>query len=446
MIFFGQGPVCLISSTKIVIILCLLVSCPSSSFKGLKWDTIIVGLVPSPVTLPCEDLSAVGTDRVKWLWKSSTRDSWSLVISARDEKIYTGGGGKVSLGFVHKEPLKSGNLSLVFNARFEDSGLYSCQVQSFESKAAQLKHLVLLVTLQVTSSPPNPIPIDSTLQLNATVSWPNVVAHTRWISPSGNALHVKNDLGITYYTRLTRISQQEAGHYVCQILLKTTATPLAFSHHISVSGTGVSPMRITYGDSQHHAVTAGSDVIIPCHTSGDLDYIFLYWEIPDSTAIELIFEVDLWRGTLNNSKGSNLRMAYADPTQSGNYSFLLTPALEDSGIYKCEVFTGNDVSTFNYRLTVVQEMLSTVPISLGALGGLLLLGCVAMWITWRYGICFSSQRFRHGRSVTRNVNDDNVYETIEDAMQKMTAKEEASSSVYMDLRPCDGEVYLDLSR
>ncbi|KAL0172317.1 hypothetical protein M9458_032628, partial [Cirrhinus mrigala] len=84
------------------------------------------------------------------------------------------------------------------------------------------------------------------------------------------------------------------------------------------------------------------------------DYVLLYWEYPDSKRMELIFQFDRWRRSYTNQTKHHLHLI--DPASlaaAGNFSFLLSPALKDGGLYLCEVFLDDKAFSQANRLSVL---------------------------------------------------------------------------------------------
>lgn len=84
------------------------------------------------------------------------------------------------------------------------------------------------------------------------------------------------------------------------------------------------------------------------------DYVLLYWEHPDSTEMELIFQFDRWRRSFTNQSLPHLHLI--EPTTlaaAGNFSFLLKPALANGGRYLCEVYLNDKAFSQQSKLSVL---------------------------------------------------------------------------------------------
>lgn len=114
--------------------------------------------------------------------------------------------------------------------------------------------------------------------------------------------------------------------------------------HYPVSSTGV-PRSV--------AALSRSLVTLTCPSVLG-DYVLLYWEYPDSDRMELIFQFDRWRRSYTNQTKPHVHLIdHASPAAAGNFSFLLSPALKDGGLYLCEVFLDDKAFSQANRLSVL---------------------------------------------------------------------------------------------
>ncbi|KAK1155160.1 hypothetical protein AOXY_G27549 [Acipenser oxyrinchus oxyrinchus] len=200
---------------------------------------------------------------------------------------------------------------------------------------------------------PMPVPTDGTLRLSARVS--DHTAKVSWISPKGNPLRSREDISGSILAKLPRVTWQEQGNYSCQVLVPGAPGRFVFNYTVTVRGVTWSCLSVAPSGLQRSGgAVAQSRVLIPCVTWPGADLILLYWKDPDARETDRVFEFDLGRRDLVNRKQPRLQLAESDPARHGNYSFLLTPDLEDNGVYRCEVFRDSDVYIQSFSLTVLQ--------------------------------------------------------------------------------------------
>lgn len=107
------------------------------------------------------------------------------------------------------------------------------------------------------------------------------------------------------------------------------------------------------GDPRSLAALSRSLVTLTCPSVLG-DYVLLYWQYPDSKRMELIYQFDRWRQSNSNQTKPHLHLI--DPTSlaaAGKFSFLLSPALKDGGLYLCEVFLDDKAFSQANRLSVL---------------------------------------------------------------------------------------------
>ncbi|KTF88811.1 hypothetical protein cypCar_00012697 [Cyprinus carpio] len=84
------------------------------------------------------------------------------------------------------------------------------------------------------------------------------------------------------------------------------------------------------------------------------DYVLLYWVPSDAKQKMLIFQFDRWRRSYTNQTKPRLHLI--DPASlaaAGNFSFLLSPAPKDGGLYTCKVFLDDKAFSQANRLSVL---------------------------------------------------------------------------------------------
>ncbi|XP_041082125.1 g6f-like [Polyodon spathula] len=314
------------------VLVILTVCCDPTASKDVDWDKCVVTHVGVPVSLPCSELQAY------WLWKPLSGELWLPVISAK---------GRLA----NLELSSSEKFSLTFEPGFQDAGRYACQGQRQEGRNRISGSVTLLIVVRVTGSPV-PVPVERTLWLSAKVS--HQTAKVSWISPKGTPLHCREDLTGAILAKLPRVTRQDQGNYICQVLVPGAKGEFLFNYTVTVIDSKHMDFNMTFGPHRSGGAVAQSRMLIPCVTWPGADLILLYWKDPDSREMDRVFEFDFWRRDLVNKKQPRLQLAESDPTSQGNYSFLLTPDLEDNGAYRCEVFRDSKVYIQSFSLTVLQ--------------------------------------------------------------------------------------------
>ncbi|XP_058867084.1 uncharacterized protein LOC131709135 [Acipenser ruthenus] len=500
--------------------------CDLTALNGVDWDECVVTHVGASVTLPCSDWSVAGTLQAHWLWKPLSGESWLPVVSASER-------------LADKELSSSGKFSLTFRTGFQDAGRYICQGRRQEGTSRPSGRVTLLIIVSVTGSP-MPVPTDGTLRLSARVS--DQTAKVSWISPKGTPLHCREDFSGSILAKLPRVTWQEQGNYSCQVLVPGAPGRFVFNYTVTVRDSKLADFSMTFGLQRSGGAVAQSRVLIPCVTWPGSDLVLLYWKDPDAREMDRVFEFDLWRRDLVNKKQPRLQLAESDPARHGNYSFLLTPDLEDNGVYRCEVFRDSDVYIQSFSLTVLQvwalntsvglklnclyrgptrvtagwtfqnrslAVSSTGPGSLyteitvnrshstpwqgkegnysctvavtgqerytavyaltlppagatgpllhpaessrtllgllGAALGALVLGVAGILLWCKRGACQRHSGIRR-HPAPPNAEQDNLYENLEELRKEVFTGSDPHSSVYMDLRPSERDVYNELDR
>lgn len=89
------------------------------------------------------------------------------------------------------------------------------------------------------------------------------------------------------------------------------------------------------------------------------DYVRLFWKPPDSRRQsdgKQVYQYDRWRASTTLFK-NNKKLQLAGPpynAEAGSFSFLLTPGLNDGGIYTCDVFLNDNAFSHRTRLSVLK--------------------------------------------------------------------------------------------
>ncbi|XP_069041323.1 g6f-like isoform X1 [Lepisosteus oculatus] len=349
----GPGPSILASLPLAVACALLLLSGPVAG-KGSDWDDSVVGQAGAPVTLPCS--AQLGNRTVHWHWQPAGWDSWSLVLSANHKQEFWGGARKLEQRLADPSFPSSGDLSLAFRARQQDSGQYLCEVDTKEGEMKPKRHIVLLVILTVSVGPPSPVPAGGTARLLARVSAEDWRGGVSWFSPQGVPLPRETLPSGGVLSKVPRFGPADQGNYTCQVLPQGPCgrPRFLFSHAVVLRDSTQDPFtNVSHGLSQSLVSSSLSPLSLPCLWSPGADYFQLRWRLPDSRKTQLVFLFDRWRQSTENRRPARLRLAHPDPFRSGNYSFLLTPKPGDAGRYTCEVFLDESAYQKSLSLTVV---------------------------------------------------------------------------------------------
>lgn len=332
------------------------------------WDDVVVTMPGRPASLPCADWSARGAVAVNWMRRSPGADEWKPLLSANERKAFSGGASKPSMRLADANFQETGNFSLILVPEMEDAGQYSCLVKQKETKLKE--RVILLAILTVTIAPTPPVPQRSTLRLMARVSPASAVSRITWVSPRGAALLSESlrEPG-SAVAKLPQVLSQDNGSYVCVVHpAGRHASPFyAFNVQASVDAWKVASFRnVTHGSQTSTACLVNSSLPISCPPVPG-DYVLLYRQLPDSRKpkdMRLVFQYDRWRGS---SQQGEARLRLAGPPyepKAGGYGFLLSPGLEDGGLYICEVFLNDNVFSQRTMLSVLKVHVSHSPSAL----------------------------------------------------------------------------------
>uniref|UniRef100_A0A672K689 Uncharacterized LOC107582041 n=1 Tax=Sinocyclocheilus grahami TaxID=75366 RepID=A0A672K689_SINGR len=334
------------------------------------------------VTLSCFDSPPTSSVLVTWKMMSTREDRWSYLLSATCIDGQTD--GRSSRVFGGRTFEISADASLIFRAAAAAQGRYSCVIEQDDKKLQErivllalikcrlhnctttrssclnvfdISRYSLLLFFVVTVTPTPPVTVDSTLRLAAQVSPSSVVARGTWVSPSGEQLHTEISYGMgSLLSKLPRVTSKDNGVYTCRILVHGNSGNSVSEHRVNVTvnvKAVFSFTDVTHGDPRSLAALSRSLVTLTCPSVLG-DYVLLYWEYPDSKRMELIFQFDRWRRSYTNQTKPHLHLI--DPASlaaAGNFSFLLSPALKDGGLYLCEVFLDDKAFSQANRLSVL---------------------------------------------------------------------------------------------
>ncbi|KAK7147537.1 hypothetical protein R3I94_010152 [Phoxinus phoxinus] len=320
---------------------------------GNLWNDVVMVREDSSVTLSCFDSPPKSSVLVTWKMMSAREDRWSYLLSANCIDGQTD--GRSSRVFGGRAFGISADASLIFRAKAASQGRYSCVIEQDDKKLQE--RIVLLALIKLTLTPTPPVTVDSTLRLVAQVSPSSVAAWGTWVSSSGEQLYteISHDKG-SLLSKLPRITSKDAGVYTCRIRVHGNNDTSVSEHRVNVTVNDravFSFTDVTPGGSRSMAALSRSLVTLTCPPILG-DYVLLYWEYPDSKRMELIFQFDRWRRSSTNTTKHHLHLI--DPASLaavGNFSFLLSPALQHGGVYLCEVFLDDKVFSQGNTLSVL---------------------------------------------------------------------------------------------
>ncbi|XP_016387588.1 uncharacterized protein LOC107723467 [Sinocyclocheilus rhinocerous] len=325
----------------------------SPLMAGDLWNDVVMVREDTSVTLSCFDSPPTSSVLVTWKMMSTREDRWSYLLSATCIDGQTD--GRSSRVFGGRTFEISADASLIFRAAEAAQGRYSCVIEQDDKKLQE--RIVLLALIKLTVTPMPPVTVDSTLRLAAQVSPSSVAAWGTWVSPSGEQLHTEISYGTgSLLSKLPRVTSKDNGVYTCRIRVHGNSGNSVSEHRVNVTvnvKAVFSFTDVTHGDPRSLAALSRSLVTLTCPSVLG-DYVLLYWEYPDSKRMELIFQFDRWRRSYTNQTKPHLHLI--DPASlaaAGNFSFLLSPALKDGGLYLCEVFLDDKAFSQANRLSVL---------------------------------------------------------------------------------------------
>uniref|UniRef100_UPI0037E86568 g6f-like n=1 Tax=Semicossyphus pulcher TaxID=241346 RepID=UPI0037E86568 len=346
----------------------------SSQFGVPDWHDVVVVREGMSATLACTDELEGGTMVINWTVKPVGSKVWKLVLSANERKEFSGGASKPSMRLADPNYKDSGDFSLFLLPEMEDSGFYSCLVKQNDIQPqGVLKRLVeriiLLAILTVTIEPAAPIPQHSTLRLDARVNPDFAVTKITWAAP--DTISMKSErINKGTVAKLPMVQSTDSGAYVCMAHPqgKCSRPVFPFNVDVTVADKVVSFNNVTHASLISTATQAGTPFPLTCPPSQG-DYILLYWQPPDTTRqshMKKVCQYDRWRGsTLLTGKGN--RLQFAGPpynAEAGSFSFVLTPVVTDGGLYICEVYLDDRISSQRTKLSVLQVTAKRSPTKL----------------------------------------------------------------------------------
>ncbi|XP_030641463.1 g6f-like [Chanos chanos] len=326
---------------------------PSLAGREKDWHTVVLVKEGELATLPCFSHSQKGSVTVNWMVMPEGTDQQTLVLSADDRQQFLGGAGRKGMQLADKNFQKSGDFSLRFVTRATDVGRFSCLISEGREKLKETT--ILLAILKLSFGPSPRVPIYGTLRLLAEVTPPTAVVEGTWMSPTGAKLrsempHPFNKV----IAKLPRVDGRDIGVYRCSLRLHDNSKTVS-EHNITVE---VNSQTLSV------ACLSQSVLCLPCPPVLG-DYVLLYWQRADSTHMKLIFQYDRWRRSYTNQTTPRIQLAgLTSLSETGNFSFLLTPELKDGGVYRCEVYLNDNVFTQSTSVSVLHGYTRYTPSSL----------------------------------------------------------------------------------
>nr|XP_046158476.1 uncharacterized protein LOC123997874 isoform X3 [Oncorhynchus gorbuscha] len=330
----------------------VLITQSDTTTKDPDWSDIIVTMVGREVTLPCVDWPLTGSVSINWKMKSPSVDHWKLVLSANERQQFSGAASKASMRLVDSNFQETGDFSLLFVPKMEDKGRYSCLIIQQQKKLRE--KIILLAVLTAT------LPQHSTLRLMAEVSPASAVSEVTWLSPGGTPLRLARRSG-GGVAKLPQIRLTDQGVYICQVYPRgNSSSPMfPFTVDLRVDGMNVASFtNISHSAQISMASLTQTPLTLACPPMRG-DYVLLYWKPPDSRNINtttLVYGYDRWRDRTEQSK-THAQLSLDGPLSTpkeGFFSFLLSPGLNDGGLYMCEVFLNDNVFSQRTLLSILQ--------------------------------------------------------------------------------------------
>ncbi|XP_047454255.1 g6f-like [Mugil cephalus] len=348
------------ASGFLIFILATSVVVCSSHVSNTDWQDAVVAREGTPTTLVCTDTGVGRSVAINWMVKLPGEREWRLVLSADENKKFSGGASKASMQLSDPNFQDTGVFSLSFVPTVEDSGHYLCLIKHQEMTLKE--KIIPLAILQVGITPAAPVPQHSTLRLIARVTPDSAVTKITWAAPGDISMKSERNNGTV--TKLPQVQTSDHGVYVCTVHTwgsgssSGSSSGVAFAVNVTVDANKVASFpNVTYAPEISTATQALAPFSLTCtHARGD--YIMLHWSSPNSKQKnwKLVFQYDRWRGSSLLTERSR-RLKLAGPpynAETGSFSFLFTPMWEDGGLYRCEVFLNDNISIQQTWLTVLK--------------------------------------------------------------------------------------------
>ncbi|XP_061803624.1 g6f-like [Nerophis lumbriciformis] len=327
--------------------------CHSAGVGAKDWDEVMVGRPNHGSLLRCIDREARGVVDINWVVKPLGADDWKLALSANKREKFSGVAYHPSMRLADPYFYDTGDFSLFFQPTMHDVGLYKCFIK--QQGRIVKKKTILVAFMSVTTTPRSPVPQQSTLSLIAKLTPEFAVDRVTWISPDGRSLKTerKPDSGIV--AKLPQVSYSDVGRYTCRCVVHPDSV-FDFTVLVTVDALSVASFtNVVHGPPISTATQAEMPFHLTC-PGVQGDYILLYWQAPNSTLSKLVYQYDRWRDTtLTTAQSQELQLAGSPGNaESGIFSFILTPGLEDGGVYICDVLLNDHAFSQRTLLSVLK--------------------------------------------------------------------------------------------
>ncbi|XP_061919862.1 uncharacterized protein LOC133660402 isoform X1 [Entelurus aequoreus] len=317
------------------------------------WDEVMVGQLNHAILLICIDREAKGAVDINWMVKPLGADDWKLALSANERGKFSGAAYHPSMRLADPNFYDTGDFTLFFQPTMHDVGLYKCFIKQ-QGRIVKTK-TILVAFMYVTTTPRIPIPQQSTLSLIAKLTPETAADQVTWISPDGRSLKTERKPTGGIVAKLPQVSYSDVGRYTCRCVVHPDAV-FDFTVTITVDARSVASFtNVVHGPSIFTATQAKMPFHLTC-PGVQGDYILLYWLPPNSTLRKLVYQYDRWRDTtLTTAQSQELQLSRSPyNAESGIFSFILKPGLEDVGVYICDVFLNDHAFIQMTHLSVLK--------------------------------------------------------------------------------------------
>uniref|UniRef100_W5LF16 G6f-like n=1 Tax=Astyanax mexicanus TaxID=7994 RepID=W5LF16_ASTMX len=298
------------------------------------WTDVVMVPEGTAVTLRCSDGPAVLSEQVTWMMMRPKENHWTSVFSVN-----------TSRGVTDIE-----DVTLQFTASANDGGRYLCLMM--QGSETYREKITLLALVKLILAPAPPVPVNSTLRLEAQVSPVFAVAGGTWLSPADVPLLTVAPSPGTLLTKLPWVNHRDNGLYTCSIHISGQSSKSQYNFTMSVKvDASPSNLRHSLHLSSKSASLAQSTVTLSCPSIHG-DYVRVYWWCADCSKVlpKKVFQSDRWRNHMISTPKPRLQLQ----DNGENISFLLRPELDDAGQYQCEVFLNDKVYGQSTTVTVLK--------------------------------------------------------------------------------------------
>ncbi|XP_037836452.1 g6f-like isoform X2 [Kryptolebias marmoratus] len=313
----------------------------------------------SPTTLGCTGPALTGDIFINWMVKSDDVGEWKLIYSASEKKKFAGEALMKSMQMSFKSSQGTGNFSLFLSPTMEDSGFYSCLIK--ENGTKRMEKTFLLAVLRVSFYPDAPVPKNSILRLFGRVTPASAISKITWTAPGGLSMKTEKKPNTGTVTKVPQVQKSDGGTYICSVYPMGNGTNVLA---VNVTVTVDADKEASFSNSEqnrmiHTGIPALKPIRLTCpNVPGD--FVQLYWIRSNfnnkKSVVKLEYRYDRWR---DFTQKQNERIQLAGPPYSakaGNFSFLLTPDLNNSGVYLCKVYLNDVVFDQKTKLSVLKVL------------------------------------------------------------------------------------------